>query len=135
MLIGMRKVGLSGGSPIAAAAFGNCLAFLLALPGAWPIGSHSLKGWTIILFLGVVQISLAYILLARAVTHVPAFETSLLLFAEPALNPIFSWIVHGERPGVFSLLGGAILLGTTGLKAWWDSRQNSKTKAATDFTD
>ena len=37
-------------------------------------------------------------------------EASLLLLLEPVLNPIWAWIVHGERPGAWSLAGGAILL-------------------------
>ena len=44
------------------------------------------------------QIGLAYLLLTAAVRHVPAFEVSLLLLVEPALNPVWSWLVHGETP-------------------------------------
>ena len=78
-----------------------------------------------ILYLGIFQIGLAYAVLTRAIPHVPAFEIALLLFLEPALNPLFAWLVHGEYPGRWAILGGAVILGATGLKAWADSRQLS----------
>jgi len=34
-----------------------------------------------------------------------------LLLVEPALSPIWAWLVHGERPGRWSLAGGALILG------------------------
>jgi drug/metabolite transporter, DME family len=126
MLIGLRSLGLRGGSPAAAVVLGNVVAFLVALPMALPFGPAPISGWAIILFLGVCQIGLAYAVLARAVSQVPAFEMSLLLLAEPALNPIFSWLIHGERPGPWSLLGGTLLLGTTGIKAWVDAQRAAR---------
>jgi hypothetical protein len=41
---------------------------------------------------------------------------------EPALNPIWSWIIHGEVPGAWILLGGGLILGATVLKSVLDSR-------------
>jgi drug/metabolite transporter (DMT)-like permease len=29
---------------------------------------------------------------------IPALETSLILLIEPVLNPVWSWLFHGERP-------------------------------------
>lgn len=123
MLVGFRWMGTQGGSPAAAVALGNLLAFLIALPFAFPVGAHGAVDWAMILYLGVFQIGVAYALLTRAIPHIPAFETSLLLFVEPALNPLLAWAVHGEYPGAWALLGGAIILGATGVKAWVDSRR------------
>jgi drug/metabolite transporter (DMT)-like permease len=81
----------------------------------------------VILYLGIFQIGLAYALLTRAIPHVPAFETALLLFLEPALNPLFAWLVHGEYPGGWALLGGAVIMAATGLKAWADRREDQPT--------
>jgi DME family drug/metabolite transporter len=74
-----------------------------------------------VLFLGVVQIGVAYLLLSRALKQVGALEASLLM-VEPALNPFWSWLMHGETPGPWSLLGGGMILGTTVLKSALDSR-------------
>ena len=122
MLLGLRHMGTQGGSPAAAVALGNLLAFLLAAPHAFPLGSHSVVSWAVVSYLGIFQIGLAYALLTRGIPHVPTFEASLLLFLEPALNPLIAWSVHGEFPGPWALAGGAIILAATGFKAWTDSR-------------
>ncbi len=122
MLLGLRWMGTRGGSPAAAAAFGNLFAFLVALPAMGTLRGHAPADWAVILYLGIFQIGLAYALLTRAISHVPALEASLLLFLEPALNPLIAWAVHGEYPGPWALLGGALIMGATGVKAWVDGR-------------
>ena len=122
MLLGMRWMGKTGGSPAAAVVYGNLFAFLIASPFMFPLGAHGATDWAIIAYLGVFQIGLAYLLLTRGIAHLPAFEVSLLLFLEPALSPLWAWLVHGEVPGPWALAGGALIMGTTGIKAWSDSR-------------
>ncbi len=122
LLLGLRWMGTRGGSPAAAVALGNLLAFLLAAPQMLPLGGHGPTDWGVILYLGVFQIGLAYYLLTKGIPHVPAFEASLLLFLEPALNPLFAWLVHGERPGPWALVGGGLIMSATLVKAWGDSQ-------------
>jgi drug/metabolite transporter (DMT)-like permease len=55
---------------------------------------------------------------SRAVPQVRAIEVSLLLLLEPVLNPLWAWLVHGETPGPYAVLGGAIILGATAQHAW-----------------
>ena len=123
MLMGLRWMGTRGGSPAAAAMIGNLFAFLAALPMMPPLGHHAVSDWLVILYLGIFQIGLAYSLLTRAIPHVPALEASLLLFLEPALNPLITWAVHGEYPGPWALLGGALIMGAMGVKSWIDARR------------
>ncbi|HTS87058.1 MAG TPA: DMT family transporter [Gemmatimonadales bacterium] len=131
MLMGLRWMGTHGGSPAGAVALGNLLALLVAVPWMLPFGGHGPGDWAVVLYLGVFQIGVAYGLLTRAVPHVPALETSLLLFLEPALNPLFAWAVHGEYPGLWALTGGVVIMGATGWKAWSDSRRAEVAPAAT----
>jgi drug/metabolite transporter (DMT)-like permease len=123
MLLGLRWMGTRGAAPAAAVAVGNLLAFLLALPSLFPLGGHGAIDWAVIVYLGVFQIGLAYALLTRAIPHVPALEASLLLFLEPALNPLFAWLIHGESPTRWALLGGLIIIGATAMKAWFAARR------------
>ena len=51
--------------------------------------------------------------LVFGVRTVPAFQASLLLLVEPVLNPVFTWLVHGEEPGRETLLGGAVIVAAT----------------------
>ncbi len=123
-VIGMRWLGRSGGggsagaaTPLTAAAMGNLLACGLALPAALPIGHPGAADWALIVYLGVVQIGLAYYLVARAIAHLGALEASVILLLEPGLNPLWSWLVHGERPGVLAGAGGALILTATRARA------------------
>jgi DME family drug/metabolite transporter len=114
--------GVGRGSPAAAVVSGNVTAFLVSLPLALPVGSHSLTDWTIILYLGVFQIALAYVFVTNAIQVVPALEASVILLLEPVLNPLWAWLVQRETPGAWALLGGAIILGATTYKSWSESR-------------
>jgi drug/metabolite transporter, DME family len=110
------------GSPAAAVVSGNLTAFLVSLPMALPVGSHTLADWALIGYLGVFQIALAYVFLTSAIHSIPALEASVILLLEPVLNPLWAWVVQRETPGSWALLGGAIILGATTYKSWSESR-------------
>jgi drug/metabolite transporter (DMT)-like permease len=130
LLMGFRWLGTRGGSTTAPVAWGNLLALLLAVPNLFPLGAHGVADWSVILYLGVFQIGLAYYLLTRAMTHLPALEVSLLLFLEPALNPLLAWLVHGEYPGRWALAGGVIIMVATAAKTIWESNPRSSAAPA-----
>ena len=111
------------GTALSAVVAGNVLAFLIGLPFLWPLPAASMGEWATLGYLGVFQIALAYILLTGAVGHLQALDVSLLLLLEPVLNPIWTWLVHGERPGGWVLVGGAIIIAATATKAVCDSRR------------
>jgi DME family drug/metabolite transporter len=130
---GMRGLGRGGGTPggeeaaprnegILAAFWGNVLAAAAALPLGLPLPAVGAADWLVIAFLGLFQIALAYVLLTRGIGGVPALETSLLLLLEPVLNPLWAWLVHGERVGPRVLAGGALILAATLLNSWHDAR-------------
>jgi drug/metabolite transporter (DMT)-like permease len=110
------------GSPILAVTSGNLIAFLIILPLALPVGDHSVADWSVLIYLGVFQIALAYVLVTRAISHIPALEASVILLIEPALNPVWAWLMQGEVPGMWAMLGGAIILGATTAKSWAERR-------------
>ncbi|HEX3126947.1 MAG TPA: DMT family transporter [Thermoanaerobaculia bacterium] len=123
-VIGLRALGRGDEdwSP-AASLYGNVIAFLGCLPLALPVVSSRPVDWAMVACLGVFQIALAYVFLIRGLRQVTALEASLLLLLEPVLNPIWAWLVHGERPGAWSLAGGAVILLATLAKSAWDSRR------------
>jgi len=63
-----------------------------------------------VVFLGVFQLGLSYFMLARAIRRVRALDVSLLLMIEPLLNPIWVMIFAAERPSVYALAGGSVIL-------------------------
>jgi len=122
---GLRWLGArdgTHGSAMAAVVSGNVTAFLVALPMALPLGWHAAVDWSVVIYLGVFQIAVAYVLVTSALRHTPALEASLILLIEPVLNPVWAWLFQGERPGVWAVLGGAIILASTALKGLLDAR-------------
>jgi drug/metabolite transporter (DMT)-like permease len=107
---------------IVAAFWGNVLAAAVALPWSLPLPASRPTDWLILAFLGIFQIAFAYILLTRGIGRVPALEASLLLMLEPVLNPLWAWMVHGERPGPRVMAGGALILAATLLNSWHATR-------------
>jgi drug/metabolite transporter (DMT)-like permease len=117
-VIGFRWTARDPASFGAALLAGNVIVALVALPLGWPITGATPADWAIVAFLGVVQIGLAYALLSIGMREVPALEASLLMLLEPVLNPLWTWIVHGERVGPASLVGGGIVLAATAARTW-----------------
>ena len=97
---------------------------------ALPVTGARGVDWLVVLYLGAVQIGLAYLALTTAMPHVPALEASTLLLVEPALNPVWALVVHGERPGAASWAGGAVILGAAAAKTWRDARAAASVPAA-----
>ncbi|MEP6473649.1 MAG: DMT family transporter, partial [Gemmatimonadota bacterium] len=123
LVIGMRWVARRGGSAAAPVALGNVMAWAVSLPMALPYGSHAATDWLVVVYLGVFQIGLAYALLSTAITVIPAFEASLLLMLEPVLNPVWAWLVQGERPGAWALAGAVAIMVAMVAKGWFDQRR------------
>jgi len=110
-LLGLRWGARAGAeTTVSAVVIGNLFACLAAAPALWPAPSAPAAEWATLGYLGVFQIGVAYILLTAAVGELPALHVSLLLLLEPVLNPVWAWLVRGEAPGAWTLVGGAIIL-------------------------
>ena len=109
-IIGLR---LAREDAPAALVLGNLLAAAAVLP-LWPAGPTPRPlDLALLAYLGVFQLGLAYLCFARGIARIPALEASLLVLLEPVLNPIWTYLVVGERPGPWALLGGAVVLAAT----------------------
>jgi len=126
-LMGLRW-SARGDSPRAGSAglvifIGNALACVATLPLAVPFGPIAPLDLLTLIYLGTLQIGVAYALLIRGVRHVGAVEASLLLLVEPVLNPLWAWIVSGEVPGTAALAGGGLILAATTWRTWSAARE------------
>ena len=125
-IAGMRWLGKYSPNADSAAATviaGNLIAFAACLPMAVPIRHASVTDVTVLLYLGIFQIALAYAFLTRSLRAVPALEAATLLLIEPVLNPIWTWVVHGERPGGLALIGGILIIGAAFGGTVWQVRR------------
>jgi len=120
MLVGLRWLARkdTGGAAISTVVMGNLLACLVALPIGLPLPSLGLNNLIVLLYLGTIQIGLAYLCLTRGLRGVPAIQGTMLLMAEPALNPVWTWLIHGETPGAWAIVGGVLTVSAPLLNLW-----------------
>lgn len=120
VLLALRRFEGGGreGTALRVVACGNFLAAVIALPfvlraGLAPDGTDL----AVVVYLGAIQIALAYVLLVPAMRVLPAFDVSLLLLFELVASPFFAWWLHGETLGVRTLTGGAVITAACLLQA------------------
>jgi drug/metabolite transporter, DME family len=92
--------------------YGNLLVVLIAAPaGLKVLPRMSLHDMLSVVYLGVVQIGLAYTLFTVAMAHgVRSLDAGIVGYIEPVLNPIWVYLILGEQPTRWALLGGAIIV-------------------------
>jgi drug/metabolite transporter (DMT)-like permease len=129
-VIGYRWLASRGTSVATAAVSGNLTAALIAMVLAQPLAIGRPVDWAVVVFLGVCQLGIPYLFLARAVPQVRALEVGLFLLIEPVLNPIWAWLAHGETPGAATLAGGVLILGATAGRMLLDVKASRESLAA-----
>jgi drug/metabolite transporter, DME family len=113
MIMAMRRLARDPGQPdrsLSAMVLGNILAFAACLPFSWPFSEVTLGDAAAIGYLGLVQIGVAYLLFTRGLRSLRSLEVSLLVLLEPVLNPLWTWLLHAERPSSLAMLGGAVMI-------------------------
>lgn len=120
MLAGLRWLGRDGDArreALAAVVLGNGFAAIVALPMSLPLAPTPVADWGVILYLGVFQIGVAYVLVTAGLRHVAALDASLLLLVETALNPVWTWWLLQERPTLWAIVGGAVIIAATAMQS------------------
>lgn len=91
----------------------NLIAFLVTAIFGFPFilkETWTITNWSILAFLGIVQIGFAFIFFTKGIKHIPALEANLIGTLEPVLNPIWVFLFYGESMGKFALIGGLVVL-------------------------
>ena len=111
--------------------YGNLLAALMtALFGLRALGQLDRFDWFSVLYLGLVQIGLAYTLFTVAMARgVRSLDAGIIGYAEPVLNPVWVFLFLGERPSSWAILGGAIIIMAVIVHMTLDTRQKRRANA------
>jgi len=110
-------------STFAAISCSGILTALLILPLAAPFSvSQSDVGYLMVMGLYMLPIGTA--LMFAGPRYIPAPEVGLLLLLESVLGPVWVWLALGEKPGSYTLIGGAIVLSTLALNTAWALKQS-----------
>ena len=93
--------------------YGNLLVVLVAAPAGLPaLATITLHDALSVIYLGVVQIGVAYTLFTLGMARgIRSLDAGIVGYIEPVLNPVWVFLVIGERPSQWALIGGAIIVG------------------------
>jgi len=105
-------------STFAAISCSGILTALLILPLAAPL-SITQDDLGYLMIMGIYMLPVGTALMFIGPRYIPAAEVGLLLLLESVLGPLWVWLALGERPGGFTLVGGAIVLSTLALNTAW----------------
>lgn len=83
---------------------------LVLLPFVEPFSIPDTQWWLVALH-GGFFITLSSCLLALGPRYISSAEVALLILLESVLAPILVWLIVGEEPGQWTLIGGALVLG------------------------
>ena len=109
----------------------NLIAFLITATLGFPFvlkETWTVTNWSILAFLGVFQIGLAFIFFTQGIKHIPALEANLIGTLEPVLNPIWVFLLFGESMAAFALIGGLVVLGGVTLSAIGSARATKESE-------
>jgi len=117
MSLAVRKEPENAGETVL---LGNTFTAIIGVPFlvvAALAGTVDAVNWGILLYMGIFQLGIAFILYTVAVRKLPAIESILLSMIEPILNPIWVFLVVGERPGPMAIVGGVIVIAAVTVRA------------------
>ena len=102
---------------------------VVALSGGTNI-SLSGTDFTRLLYLGIVQIGIAYAFFTYGISHVRAIDATLIAMVEPVLNPVWVFLGIGERPANFAIVGGLIILSLSIIRTIRGSKESVELETA-----
>ena len=125
MLISLRMQ--KEGSPTETILLWNLIAAGVGLPAVLFGGqAYNIQEISILLFLGVFQLGLPFIVVTLAIKQLRAIETILIQTLEPILNPMWVYLFIGERPSQYALLGAVIVTSAVTINALLTARHATK---------
>ena len=81
-----------------------------------------------LIILGVAQIGLSYVFFYAGRKKVSSVDASILSLIEPLLNPVWVFILVGEKPSYYAVAGMILILSAQILNAMLESRKAKKLK-------
>jgi DME family drug/metabolite transporter len=96
--------------------YGNLIVAIVCVPFLSGIQDVNLSNLSMVSFLGVFQIGLAYAVFSYGLRRVLAIEASILALMEPVFNPVWVFIGYGEAPSFMAIIGGIVILSAIAMR-------------------
>jgi drug/metabolite transporter, DME family len=89
---------------------GNIIVSFVCFPVIFSDMSLDMTQLMILLYMGIFQIGISYIIFNEGVKYVSATEAMIIAMLETIFNPVWVFIGIGEVPSVYAIFGGIIIL-------------------------
>lgn len=86
------------------------VAFALSLAFGERLFPTTVRGWAVLIVLGVVVQAAAQGLIAYGVQRLPIVVSTILLWMQPLSAALISWFLFGERLGALAFVGASLIL-------------------------
>ena len=108
--------------------YGNLFVVLIAAPaGLKALPNINVHDALSVLYLGVIQIGLAYTLFTLGMSRgIRSLDAGIVGYVEPVLNPIWVFLFLKERPSQWALIGGAIIISAVVVHMTLRAKDNNK---------
>jgi drug/metabolite transporter (DMT)-like permease len=116
-------------APLKIPIIGHIICTLTGLPFVIDAGWWPTSGGIWIIPMGALGAGLSFVIYTWVIKRLEAIEAIITQTIEPVFNPIWVFLVVGEKPGPWALLGGGIVLTSITLHALLRQRNHSITTA------
>lgn len=89
---------------------GNLLVCVFCFPAVYDKLIVDFTQLLILLFMGIFQIGISYIIFNEGIKYISATESMIIAMLEAVLNPIWVFLGVGEIPSVYSIYGSVIII-------------------------
>jgi drug/metabolite transporter (DMT)-like permease len=79
----------------------------------------SLTNMMVLFVFGALNLGLGLVMFVLGARLIPASIAALIGTGEPVLGPVWVWLIHDERPGSRTLIGGAIVIAALFCHSLW----------------
>ncbi|MBI3922603.1 MAG: DMT family transporter [Armatimonadetes bacterium] len=104
------------GSPFGFSSLYNLMAAALLLPFALGKLHLSLFALLVVAIMGIFQLALPYVFFIKGLRTVPSTDAALITLLEPVMNPVWVWLIVGETPQAWTIIGGLLILIALGVR-------------------
>ncbi len=84
--------------------------------------------WLSVTLMGIFQLGIAYVLFSIGIKYTTPISASLLATLEPLLNPVWVFLMTGEQPGMWALIGAAVVIVSIVVYSVLSARNGKKNK-------
>ncbi|MCH9046858.1 MAG: DMT family transporter [SAR324 cluster bacterium] len=109
-LIALSRINQPPVGAVALCNLGTAAGCLVLQPGAFRLAFIPGWEWLILVYLGTMQIGLAFLSFTIGMQRITVAQASVLVLLEPLLNPVWVYLAIGELPSGYGFSGYGLIL-------------------------